>query len=329
MPERELLAEPCNAGDYERLARERLPEGAYGYFAGGADDECALADNVDGWRRWVLRPRVLVDVERDDRRHHGARHAGVDAGAGRAGGDPAHGPRGRRGRRWRARRPPPERSWSSPRSPRRASADIAAAAPDSPRWFQVYRFRDSGVTQALVDQATDAGYQALVLTVDAPRLGRRERDLRTGFAVPAEVTVPSFAAATGGAGGGGTPADLFALMDASVTWRDLEELASSTDLPVLVKGVMTAEDAQLACEHGAAGVVVSNHGGRQLDCTGPTAGRAAGGRRGGRGPRRGARRRRHPPRRRRGAGAGARRRRRSRRPGAAVGTGGARRAGRP
>jgi isopentenyl diphosphate isomerase/L-lactate dehydrogenase-like FMN-dependent dehydrogenase len=148
-------------------------------------------------------------------------------------------------------------------------ADIAPAAPGAPRWFQVYRFRDAGVTQALVDQATDAGYGALVLTVDAPRLGRRERDLRTGFALPAEVTVPSFAAASGGSGGG-TPADLFALMDASVTWRDLEELASSTDLPVLVKGVMTGEDAQLACEHGAAGVVVSNHGGRQLDCAGPT-----------------------------------------------------------
>jgi isopentenyl diphosphate isomerase/L-lactate dehydrogenase-like FMN-dependent dehydrogenase len=148
-------------------------------------------------------------------------------------------------------------------------ADIAAAAPDSPRWFQVYRFRDAGVTQALIDEATDAGYGALVLTVDAPRLGRRERDLRTGFAVPAEVTVPSFDAASG-ANIGGTPADLFALMDASVTWRDLEELASSTDLPVLVKGVMTAEDAQLACEHGAAGVVVSNHGGRQLDSVGPT-----------------------------------------------------------
>jgi isopentenyl diphosphate isomerase/L-lactate dehydrogenase-like FMN-dependent dehydrogenase len=133
----------------------------------------------------------------------------------------------------------------------------------------VYRFRDSGVTQALIDEAADNGYGALVLTVDAPRLGRRERDLRTGFAVPAEVTVPSFDAATEGSVGG-TPADLFALMDASVTWRDLEELASSTDLPVLVKGVMTAEDAQLACEHGAAGIVVSNHGGRQLDCTGAT-----------------------------------------------------------
>jgi isopentenyl diphosphate isomerase/L-lactate dehydrogenase-like FMN-dependent dehydrogenase len=151
-----------------------------------------------------------------------------------------------------------------------ALGEIAQAAPGAPRWFQVYRFRDPGLTQAMIDQATEAGFGALVLTVDAPRLGRRERDLRTGFTVPAEVTVPSFAAALGRSTGG-TPADLFSLMDASVTWRDVEDLAASTDLPVLVKGVMTAEDAQLACEHGAAGVVVSNHGGRQLDCVGATA----------------------------------------------------------
>jgi isopentenyl diphosphate isomerase/L-lactate dehydrogenase-like FMN-dependent dehydrogenase len=100
--------------------------------------------------------------------------------------------------------------------------------------------------------------------VDAPRLGRRERDLRTGFVIPAEITVPSFAAAAGGPVAG-TPADMFALMDPAVGWRDLERLASDSALPLLVKGVATAEDALLACEHGAAGIVVSNHGGRQLD----------------------------------------------------------------
>src|SRR4051812_8075179 len=263
-----MAAEPCNVGDYERVARERLPEGAYGYFAGGADDECALADNIEGWRRWTLRPRVLVDVSETNaattvldtpismpvlvapvaiqRMAHDDGEAGMARAAAAAG-----------------------TIMVVSSLATTSLADIAAAAPDAPRWFQVYRFRDSGVTQALIDQASDAGYQALVLTVDAPRLGRRERDVRTGFALPPEVTVPSFAAATGGSTGG-TPSDLFALMDASVTWRDLEELASSTDLPVLVKGVMTAEDAQLACEHGAAGVVVSNHGGRQLDCVGPT-----------------------------------------------------------
>jgi isopentenyl diphosphate isomerase/L-lactate dehydrogenase-like FMN-dependent dehydrogenase len=143
-------------------------------------------------------------------------------------------------------------------------AQVAEAAPGAPRWFQLYCFRDRGVTRSLMDQAEAAGFSAIALTVDAPRLGRRERDLRTGFVIPADVTVPSFTSAAGAATAG-TPADMFALMDPSVGWEELEELASDSNLPVLVKGVMTAEDAALAAEHGAAGVVVSNHGGRQLD----------------------------------------------------------------
>jgi isopentenyl diphosphate isomerase/L-lactate dehydrogenase-like FMN-dependent dehydrogenase len=143
-------------------------------------------------------------------------------------------------------------------------AEVAAAAPEGERWFQLYCYRDRGLTRALMDQAADAGFTALALTVDAPRLGRRERDLRTGFEIPAEVSVPSFAAAAGGAIGG-TPADMFALMDPALRWPDLEQLASASSLPLLVKGILTAEDGRLACEHGAAGVIVSNHGGRQLD----------------------------------------------------------------
>ncbi|HEY8724262.1 MAG TPA: alpha-hydroxy acid oxidase, partial [Gaiellaceae bacterium] len=103
----------------------------------------------------------------------------------------------------------------------------------------------------------DAGFTALVLTVDTPFLGRRERDLRTGFVV--EHPVVSLGQ------GGLTPAETFALVSASVSWHDIERLASLSGLPVLVKGVLTAEDATLACEHGASGIVVSNHGGRQLD----------------------------------------------------------------
>jgi isopentenyl diphosphate isomerase/L-lactate dehydrogenase-like FMN-dependent dehydrogenase len=143
-------------------------------------------------------------------------------------------------------------------------ADVAAAAPEGKRWFQLYCYRDPGITQAMIDQAIEAGFGAIVLTVDAPRLGRRERDLRTGFVIPADVTVPSFAQAAGGPLAG-TPADMFSLMDATLNWQGLERLCSDCELPVLVKGVVTAEDAQLACEHGAAGIVVSNHGGRQLD----------------------------------------------------------------
>jgi isopentenyl diphosphate isomerase/L-lactate dehydrogenase-like FMN-dependent dehydrogenase len=143
-------------------------------------------------------------------------------------------------------------------------ADTAAAAPGAPRWFQLYVFKDWGVTTALVEQAVEAGYSALVLTADTPYLGRREGPLRTGFVVPEDVGVPAVDAARGAV----RPFDLhehFALFSPAVSWRDVERLAEVSRLPVVVKGVLTAEDARLACEHGAAAVGVSNHGGRQLD----------------------------------------------------------------
>jgi 4-hydroxymandelate oxidase len=142
-------------------------------------------------------------------------------------------------------------------------AEVAAAAPEGKRWMQVYLFRDRGVTHAMVEEAAEAGYRALILTVDAPYAGRRERDLRTGFHVPAEIRAPAIEAAVGHRSL--TTAEVFGLIDPSITWDDLERLCADFDLPVLVKGLITGDDAALAIEHGAAGVVVSNHGGRQLD----------------------------------------------------------------
>jgi isopentenyl diphosphate isomerase/L-lactate dehydrogenase-like FMN-dependent dehydrogenase len=142
-------------------------------------------------------------------------------------------------------------------------AEVAIAAPEGRRWMQVYLFRDRGVTRAMVEEASEAGYEALLLTVDAPYAGRRERDLRTGFQVPAEIRAPAIEGAVGHRSL--TPAEVFALVDPSITWSDLEQLCGEFDLPILVKGLITGEDAALAVEHGAAGVVVSNHGGRQLD----------------------------------------------------------------
>ena len=149
-------------------------------------------------------------------------------------------------------------------------AEIAAAAPHAPRWFQLYVFRDRQVTQSLLAQAVEAGFEAIVLTVDAPRLGRRERDLRSGFRIPEDVVVPSIAAATG-EWAGATPLDALSRIDPTLSWRDLEQLVVDSPVPVVVKGIQTAEDASLACEHGASAIVVSNHGGRQLDAVAPTA----------------------------------------------------------
>jgi isopentenyl diphosphate isomerase/L-lactate dehydrogenase-like FMN-dependent dehydrogenase len=257
------VPEPCNVSDYERLAEERLDPGAFGYFAGGSGDELTLRENVAGYRRWQLRPRALAGVDEVttettvlgtpvsmpvlvapvafQRMAHTDGEPGTARAAAAAGTTMVL-------------------STLATSTP----SDVAEAAPGGRRWFQLYCYRDPGVTRAMIDQATDAGFEAIVLTVDAPRLGRRERDLRTGFVIPADVRVPSFAAAAGGPVAG-TPADMFALMDPAVDWRDLEQLASDCSLPVLVKGLVTAEDAHLACEHGAAAIVVSNHGGRQLD----------------------------------------------------------------
>jgi isopentenyl diphosphate isomerase/L-lactate dehydrogenase-like FMN-dependent dehydrogenase len=129
-------------------------------------------------------------------------------------------------------------------------AEVAAATPGAPHWFQVYVFADRSQTHDLIAEALESDFSALVLTVDTPYLGRRERDIRIDFKVPEHLTV------SGDIFGGN--------FDTGLSWRDLEWLAGY-GLPVVVKGILTAEDARLACEHGAAAVVVSNHGGRQLD----------------------------------------------------------------
>jgi isopentenyl diphosphate isomerase/L-lactate dehydrogenase-like FMN-dependent dehydrogenase len=245
-----------NVWDYEAEAAKRLELGAYGYYAGGAGDEVTLRDNVAAFGRRQLRPRVLVDVAGCTSRttvlgEEWSMPLGIAPVAFQR---VAH-PDGEVGMARAARGAGTLMCLSTLTTS--TLAQVAAAG--SLRWFQLYVFRDDGVTRELVAQARDGGFSALVLTVDTPILGRRERDFRTGFTIPSEISV----AALGG--GGMTPQEVFAVMSQSVTWDDLERFAAAAELPVVVKGVLTAEDARLACEHGAAGIVVSNHGGRQLD----------------------------------------------------------------
>jgi isopentenyl diphosphate isomerase/L-lactate dehydrogenase-like FMN-dependent dehydrogenase len=256
------VAEPVNIADLERLAADALEPGVHGYFAGGAGDERTLARNAEAFERWELRPRVLVDVSAVttsckvldtqmsmpvlvapvafQRLAHSDGEAAMARAAAEAGAVICL-----------------SSLTSTP------PAEVAAAAPGGRRWMQLYLFRDRGVTRSLVEEAAGAGYEALLLTVDAPFAGRRERDLRSGFEVPAEIRAPAIEAAVGHRSL--STAEVFELVDPSITWEDLESLAADSDLPVLVKGLVTGEDAALAAEHGAAGVVVSNHGGRQLD----------------------------------------------------------------
>jgi 4-hydroxymandelate oxidase len=142
-----------------------------------------------------------------------------------------------------------------------SSTDLAEVATvDGPRWFQVYLLADAGARRVHVERAVAAGYEALVLTVDLPRIGRRERDIRVGFEIPPDVHVPNPALAAGL-----PPEDGLTVPFADrLTWDDVEWI-TGFGLPVVVKGILHPDDARLAVEHGAAAVQVSNHGGRQLD----------------------------------------------------------------
>jgi isopentenyl diphosphate isomerase/L-lactate dehydrogenase-like FMN-dependent dehydrogenase len=255
--------EPINVSDYERLASERLEPGVYGYFAGGAGDERTLRENVAAYSRYSLHPRVLVDV------------AEVTTATTVLGRDVAMpllvapvafqrlvDPDGEVAMARAAAAAGTVMCLSTIATSR--PAEIAAQAPAAPRWFQLYCFRDRAVTDALIAEAVEAGFEAIALTVDAPRAGRRERDFRTGFEVPAEVSAPAVAAAVGSERPVSVQ-EVFSLVDPTLTWDDLAELASGCALPIVLKGVQTGADAALAVEHGVAGVIVSNHGGRQLD----------------------------------------------------------------
>ncbi|HMJ36937.1 MAG TPA: alpha-hydroxy acid oxidase [Baekduia sp.] len=254
---------PVNLRDVGRLVADRLDAGPHGYFAGGAGDERTLADNEAAFSRRKLLPRVLVDVSDVTTATTvlGTEIALPVLVAPVALQRMAH-PDGEPGMARAAAAAGTIMCMSTLATA--TAREVAAAAPDAPRWFQLYVLRDHGVTHALVDEAVACGYRALVVTVDAPRAGRRERDLRTGFAVPPGIDMPGITLAAGHSAGL-TPADFFSLVDASLTWKDLERLVEAVHLPVLLKGIHSAADARLAIQHGAAGIVVSNHGGRQLD----------------------------------------------------------------
>jgi 4-hydroxymandelate oxidase len=251
---------PVNVADYERLAEQTLEPSVFGYIAGGANDEWTLRENVGAFGRWVLRPRVLVDV---DNVTTGTTVLGTAASmpvlvAPTAFQRLAH-PDGEAATASAAAAVGTVFCQSTVSSLR--PRELAASVPAGLRWFQLYWPRDREHTRELVDEVAASGYSALVLTVDLPHVGVRERDLRTAFQVPDELPLPNvsssdFDRSETGLGG---------VVDRTLTWRDLEWLRGVSSLPLVVKGVLTAEDARLACEHGAAGVVVSNHGGRQLD----------------------------------------------------------------
>jgi 4-hydroxymandelate oxidase len=254
------MAELLTLDDAERLAANVLPPEAWAYITGGAGAERTLRWNRDAFDRYRLRPRVLTDVSAVSTGVtvlgqpialpvlvaptafqllvHSERELATARGAAAAGTIMCL-------------------STVSTASP----TEVAAAAPDAPRWFQLYVFRDRGVTEDVVAEAIDAGFSAVMLTVDLPVVGSREREERIGWTAP-EETVPAFVMARAR---GADLEDPLGLIDPSIDWAYLADLCARTAVPIVVKGILTGEDADLACEQGVAAVVVSNHGGRQLD----------------------------------------------------------------
>lgn len=244
---------PINVFDYEALAQARMDPALWDFYQGGSGDEVTLHANRTAFEHIQLRPRVLVDVSTCDTRttvlstpvsmpilvaptacHCAAYTEGECAtakGAGMAG-----------------------TVMIASTVSTRSLEEIAQAA-TGPLWFQLYVYPTLQVAEQLVRRAEAAGYYAIVLTVDLPRLSNRERDMRNNITIPPAPFQEANFVGIEKTGQQWVP----------LTWDSLSWLRSITSLPILLKGILTAEDASLAVQHGVAGIIVSNHGGRQLD----------------------------------------------------------------
>jgi 4-hydroxymandelate oxidase len=238
-----------NVADYVEAAAAKVEPGVWCYFEGGAGDEVTLRANVASYARWRFRPRMLVDV------------GGVSTETTLLG-TPVSSPLGVAPFAMQ-RLIDAEGEVATARAAAKAGALMCvstlttsthaeiAAAGDGPRWLQLYVLSDRQRTIEHIHEARESGYSAVVLTVDLPYVGRRERDLRLGFInPPPDLHLPY--------------ANLFETSP-TLTWNDLDWIRSELPLPLVLKGILTREDAILAVEHGANAVWVSNHGGRQLD----------------------------------------------------------------
>jgi 4-hydroxymandelate oxidase len=263
-----------NLFDYEREAEKRIPPSHWGYIAGGANDEVTIGANRAAFDRILIRYRTMVDVSS---RNLATTVLGVPVSmpvivAPTAMQKLAH-PDGECATA-RASRAAGTLMITSTTATTRLS-DVIAASP-GPMWFQIYLYQDREKSKALIQEAVRSGYTGLVLTVDAPLLGRRERDIRSSFTLPSHLTIANAADAgmavvpEASAEASGLMLHFRTLHDAALVPKDISWVREVSGLPVIVKGIVRGDDALKAVEHGANAIVVSNHGGRQLDTSIPS-----------------------------------------------------------
>lgn len=260
---------PINLFEYQTFASQQLPPMARDYYASGSWDEITLRDNRTAFERYKLRPRMLVDVSQRDLSTQilGQSLPLPILIAPMAFQCLAH----------------PEGEIATAKAAASIGSlmvlstlatkgmdEVASVKKQAPQWFQLYVHRDRALTRALVESAHAAGFQALCLTVDAPVLGKREKDIHNQFVLPPDMELANLSALTDleisyNPGESGLFTYFLEQINPALTWTDLEWLQSLSPLPVVVKGILRGDDAIRAVEHGAKAVIVSNHGGRQLD----------------------------------------------------------------
>ncbi|KAK4746190.1 hypothetical protein SAY87_012502 [Trapa incisa] len=283
--------EITNVEEYQEIAKQKLPKMVYDYYASGAEDQWTLRENRNAFSRILFRPRILIDVSKIDMTTTvlGFKLSMPIMIAPSAMQKMAH----------------PEGEYATARAASAAGTIMVQSATDlimlirfSPlihstylfqtlsswatssveevastgpgiRFFQLYVYKDRNVVAQLVRRAERAGFKAIALTVDTPRLGRREADIKNRFTLPPYLTLKNFEGLDLGkmdkADDSGLASYVAGQIDRTLSWKDVKWLQTITSLPILVKGVITAEDTRLAVQAGVAGIIVSNHGARQLD----------------------------------------------------------------
>ena len=261
-----MTTEPINLYDYEALAYQRLPKEEVDFIEGGATDEITLRRTRAVYDSIMLRPRMLVDIDDVDLRTtvlgqpiefpvmcdpagwHGRAHPDGELATARAAGSVG--------------------TAMILSSGSTYTLEEVAQAATGPIWFQEYLFKDRERTKMMAQRAEEAGYSALCLTLDSTLRAKRERNIRNKYKTPTspnyadlELRDSSYSLSSD------APSGVNSLVDCSATWPYLDWLATNTSLPLLVKGIMTAEDARLCVDHGVKALIVSNHGARQLDTT--------------------------------------------------------------